>query len=205
MRFCKGAPDVVAVVGLGWLVGCSGTVQPEPDGDGGAAAGGAAAGGAAAESGPGSGGNASSMTSLSDACTDFCATWETCLGTTSCLADCEAELSEACISQQVAVLVCVTDIFNGNCNYTTPPCPQEYEALDACIQASTCQQDGCGQDDTSCVCQGVCFNAPLEQECFFDASGQIPCDCYQDGVLIGTCTVSGNACSIDDGCCKGLL
>lgn len=186
-------------IGLVFLLGCESVVTGDSTpvgGNGWGYQGGAPDNGSGSESEGGA-------VSLYSGCVDLCNTLGTCSPTADCIDECQGQQPYPCEDQWVAWVKCVDVSFNGNCQAVT--CPDELAAYNACKDLTTCEPGTCTQDSASCSCDGTCNGAPLEQQCFFQSGGAIPCDCYQNGSLIGSCTMSGDACNVDAGCCKYLL
>lgn len=223
----RGTTLGVACFTLVALTGCGGIVNFSPDGGEGGS--GAVGGGG---SGPSNTNNSSNSntnvvsTGPQSTCDQFCQEFGGCLGTDDCPSFCDAFFSQGCEAQAQSLLQCIIDQAPPNCVFPEDLCSAQQSSYNQCVNAGACVTDECGFGDTECQCFGACNGLKVEQYCFNtfaggdDATGtsvgtgpgggggEAPppldyfCNCYIEGNYVGDCSTTGNACSLESGCCQ---
>jgi len=120
-----------------------------------------------------------------------------------CVASCLSlyDQQPACAPQLTGYLECV--LGNISSCEVPPVCIDPLNAYEQCTSSAGCQDVECsGSSDGSCACKGFCAGQDLAVECGTGPSGELACQCFAGGGLVGSCVENGGAaCSFELGCC----
>lgn len=176
----------------------------------------AASGGAGGDAG--SGGSSTSSSSTGGgvlACVDLCHKLDTnsCgAAPQDCAAFCQGQFADAgiCAEELDALYACWLPVSPACPTKPPPECKAEEDTYEACVAVYGCEPAECtgssGPDGAAeCGCSQVCATKLYATACSTDAT-KSSCECFIDGVSIGTCEGGADVpCGINTGCCAGLF
>lgn len=140
------------------------------------------------------------------ACEFLCQEAPQCLGGPGCVEECEGQAPPGCESEWDSLIFCAAPLLGPNCELDGSECSQEVEAYAQCDGDDLdCGDTSCFSTMGECGCEANCEGAFVETHCEFSGMGAVECQCFWDGVFLGTCLQGSLECDPEFACCNELF